>query len=99
MARMNWARNRSRQRIAKFGAEDARGAEAANIIALFPRNRLCAPKPSKPALRDEAAKAMKAFTGTITKEITCAHCGHSGVARVPLGHRGGLYCRECGCTV
>jgi transcription elongation factor Elf1 len=66
----------------------------------FLKNRPRTPKPSNAALREQTEKAIKAFTGAITKELTCKHCGHGGTAHIPTDRAGAvLYCRECGCTV
>jgi hypothetical protein len=99
MARMNWSGNRSRQRITRYGSNDIHGREP-SVVLPFLKNRPRTPKSSKAALREQTGKAIRAFAGAITKELTCKHCRHVGTANIPTDRPGAvLYCRECGCTV
>jgi hypothetical protein len=103
MARMNWDRNRSRQRIAARGCEDINGAMP-SVVLPFPKTRRRKPRPTKAELRAQGAKAFKAFKGAIHKAGTafnlhCPQCHHSGRAVVPPGHRMKFRCSKCGTRI
>lgn len=100
MARMNWDRNRSRQRIARDGSEDINGAMP-NVVLPFPKTRRRKPQRSKAEIREQGAKAFAAFKGAIHKAGTafnlhCPQCHHSGRAVVPHGHSMKFRCSKCG---
>jgi hypothetical protein len=103
MARMNWDRNRSRQRIARYGSEDINGVMP-SVVLPFPKTRRRKAQRSKAELREQGAKAFEAFKGTIHKAGTefhlhCPQCHHSGRAVVPPGHSMKFRCSRCGTRV
>jgi hypothetical protein len=98
MARMNWSKDGSRDRMRRQGTEGARddvSFMAPLVKASSPRR----PPPSKADLRAMAAVAK--FDGTITRgptvvPISCGSCGHSGAAQVPAGTAPKFKCSQCG---
>jgi hypothetical protein len=102
MARMNWSRNRSRQRIARYGSEDINGAMP-NVVLPFSKTRR-KPQRSKAELRKQGAKAVQAVKGELRKvgtefHLHCPQCHHSGRAVVPPGHSMKFRCSKCGTRI
>jgi hypothetical protein len=95
MTRRNWSKLNTRDRMRRYGSESVTGAPSASVLALLPKSRPMRERPP-PLSREQVDVAIAAYKGPIRKTITCAHCGHRGVARIPPGHAMRFRCRQCG---
>jgi hypothetical protein len=96
MAKMNWARQNSHDRMQRYGSEDVRGADIPFSAPLGWKGSPRRAPVTKADLRAAAAAVPKALAVRKSVTMTCPGCAHT--ATIIVVDRPGLRfkCSRCG---